>query len=164
MAEKSLSTQEVLTLLAAGPKRIATLTTGLTPVQAQTRPEPEEWSVNEILAHLRSCADVWGNCIRTILAQTTSTLKAVNPTTWIHQTDYSQQDFSRSLQAFTTQRAELLTVLEPLTPEEWSRSVIVTGAGKPLERTVFFYAQWLARHERTHFKQFDKTVKAVRGV
>ena len=163
MAKTSLSVQEVLTVLGAGPRRIGALTAGLTPAQLQTRPEPNEWSENEILAHLRSCADVWENCIRTILAQETPTLKAINPTTWINQTDYPQQDFSLSLQAFTTQRAGLFALLKSLTPEEWSRSIMVTGAGKPLERTVFFYAQWMARHERTHYKQIEKTAKTVRA-
>jgi hypothetical protein len=163
MAKTSISVQETLALLAEGPKRIAALTAGLTAAQLRTRPEPDEWSENEILAHLRSCADVWGSCIRTILAQESPTLKAINPTTWINQTDYPQQDFSLSLQSFTTQRADLLVLLESLTPEEWARSVLVTGAGKPLERTVFFYAQWLARHERTHYKQIEKTAKTMRA-
>jgi hypothetical protein len=29
---------------------------------------------------------------------------------------------------------------------------MVTGAGKPRLRTVYTYAQWLANHERSHFK------------
>jgi hypothetical protein len=38
----------------------------------------------------------------------------------------------------------------------------VTGAGKPLERTVLFYAQWLARHERPHVKQIERIVNPLR--
>ena len=63
---------------------------------------------------------------------------------------------------FATQRAELLAVLEPLPPEGWSRAATVTGAGKPLERTVLFYAQWLARHERPHIKQVERIVNTLR--
>jgi hypothetical protein len=58
-----------------------------------------------------------------------------------------------------TQRAELLALLESLTPEDWARGATVTGAGKPLERTVQFYGQWLAEHERSHLKQFKQLVK-----
>ena len=60
------------------------------------------------------------------------------------------------------QRTELLTTLKSLGPENWSREATVTGAGKPLERTVLFYAQWLARHERTHVKQIKKIADTVR--
>ena len=126
-----------------------------------TSPNPAEWSANDVLAHLRSCADVWGNCIDVILAQATPTLRAVNPTTWIEQTDYREQAFQSSLHTFTTQRTELLAVLRPLAPEALSRAITVTGAGKPLERTVLFYAQWLAKHERPHLKQIARIVKTM---
>jgi hypothetical protein len=126
-----------------------------------TSPHPAEWSANDVLAHLRACADVWGNCIDVILAQATPTLRAVNPTTWIEQTDYREQAFQSSLHTFTTQRTELLAVLRPLAPEAWSRAITVTGAGKPLERTVLFYAQWLAKHERPHLKQIARIVQTM---
>lgn len=162
MSDRLLSVDQVLTILPDTPKRIAALTSGLTEDQLHTAPSPGEWSVNEVLAHLRSCADVWGGCIETMLAEDRPTLRAVNPTTWIKSTDYAEQQFRPSLQAFTGQRADLLSVLEPLRPEDWSRSAIVTGAGRPLERTVQFYAQWLARHERSHYRQIRSTVDAVR--
>ena len=97
-----------------------------------------------------------------ILAEDHPTLRAVNPTTWIKQTDYPEQEFRASFRAFSTQRADLLAVLEPLTPEDLARSATLTGAGKPLERTVFFYAQWLARHERPHIKQIQRIVTTLR--
>ncbi|HRC77085.1 MAG TPA: hypothetical protein PLO33_15500, partial [Kouleothrix sp.] len=36
------------------------------------------------------------------------------------------------------------------------------GAGRPLERTVLFYAQWLASHERTHLKQIGRVAGTAR--
>ena len=108
------------------------------------------------------CADVWGNCIVEILEQNTPTLRAVNPTTWIKQTNYREQKFQRSLRAFAAQRASLVAALEPLPSKAWTRKATVTGAGKPLERTVLFYAQWLARHERPHLKQIERIVLTMR--
>jgi hypothetical protein len=105
---------------------------------------------------------MWGACIMAMLAEERPTLRAVNPRTWINQTDYLQLEFQPSLRAFTTQRADLLAVLEPLPPEGWSRAATVTGAGKPLERTVRFYAEWLARHERPHLKQIERIVTSLR--
>jgi len=157
----SLTIEQVLTLLAETPPRIAALTAGLTPAQSQTTPTPDAWSANDVLAHLRSCADVWGDCIATILAEDRPTLRAVNPTTWIKQTDYPELEFQPSLRSFATQRADLLAVLEPLPHEGWSRAATVTGAGNVLERTVLFYAQWLARHERSHFKQIERIVNLM---
>lgn len=161
MPSRSLTIEQVLTLLAETPQRIAALTDGLTPTQLRTAPSRDEWSANDVLAHLRACADVWGNCIATIIAEDRPTIRAVNPTTWIKQTDYNELEFRPSWHAFATQRAELLPVLEPLPREGWSRSATVTGAGKVLERTVLSYASWLARHERSHVKQFNKIVNTM---
>jgi hypothetical protein len=62
------------------------------------------------------------------------------------------------LRAFARQRADLLAVLEPLPLKVWSRAATVTGAGKVIERTVLFYAQWLTPHERPHLKQIARII------
>lgn len=158
MYDTPLTLEQNLTMLAATPVRITDLTEGLPPAQLLTPPEPGEWSARDVLAHLRACADMWGKYIVEILSQDRPTIKAVNPTTWIKKTDYNEQEFHSSLQAFTAQRDELLAVLKPLPPEAWSRMAMVTGAGKPRERTVHTYAQWLANHERSHLKQIERIV------
>ena len=158
MYDTPRSYEQIVFMLAETPQRIATFTRDVPASFLQTSPNPGEWSANDVLAHLRSCADVWGGCIERILAEDMPTIRAVNPTTWIKKTDYPEQEFRPSLQFFTAQRSDLLAVLEPLTPEEWTRGATVTGAGKPLERTVYSYAQWLANHERSHMKQIANIV------
>ncbi|HEU4327701.1 MAG TPA: DinB family protein [Roseiflexaceae bacterium] len=161
MPDKPLSSAQLLAMLAAGPPRIAELTAGLTAAQLLAAPAPGEWSANEVLAHLRSCADVWGDCIATILREDYPTIRAVNPRTWVKSTDYHEQAFQPSLEAFAAQRTALLALLEPLPPDAWSRAARVTVAGRPLERTVHSYAQWMATHERPHLKQFQQIAKTL---
>ena len=161
-ASRALTVEQVLTLLAETPPRLAALTAGLSPAQLHTAPNHDAWSANDVLAHLRACADVWGGCMLTLIAEDTPTLRAVNPLTWIKKTDYLKLEFRPSLSSFTKQRADLLAVLEPLPREAWSRAATVTGAGKVLERTVLFYAQWMAGHERSHVKQVGRIVNEMR--
>jgi uncharacterized damage-inducible protein DinB len=162
--DQPLTIEENLILLAATPPHLAKLTEGLSPAQLVTPPEPGEWSARDVLAHLRACSDMWGKYITLILTEDHPTFKAVNPTTWVKQTNYLEQAFRPSLKAFTAQRAELLTVLEPLPPKAWSRKATVTGAGKPRDRTVHTYAQWLANHERSHFTQMERIVNTLRAL
>ena len=162
MYDRPLTIGQNLSMLANTPSRLANLTEGLTPAQLRTPPEPGEWSARDVLAHLRACSDMWGKYIVMILNEDHPTFKAMNPTTWIKQTNYLEQDFHPSLQAFTAQRAELLAVLKPLPPKAWSRMATVTGAGKPRERTIRTYAQWLANHEQSHFKQIERIVNTQR--
>ncbi len=163
MPERPLPIEQILSLLEAGPSRLFTLTDGMTPAQLHAAPAPGEWSANEVLAHLRSCADVWGDCIKVIIAQDRPVIRAINPRTWITRTNYLEQNFRPSLQAFARQRMDLLAVLKPLGPEIWARSATVTGAGKPLERTVQSYAEWMATHERPHIKQINRIASAMRS-
>lgn len=162
MSGKTLTIAQIVTMLAAAPAHIAEHVLGLTEAQLSEAPAPGEWSALEVLAHLRACADVWGDCIVTIIQHDAPTIRAVNPRTWIERTDYREQAFRPSLQAFAVQRAELLAVLESLEPERWSRPATVVGAGTPLQRTVQTYAQWMARHERPHLKQISRTVDTLR--
>ncbi len=139
---RSLTIEQILTLRKEGPPRIADLTAGLESAQLHTPPDGGGWSINDVLAHLRSCAGVWGDCIATVLAEDGPTIRAINPRTWVKCTNYPDLEFHPSFQAFTMQRAELLALLESFAPEDWLRGATVTGAGKPLERTVQFYAQF----------------------
>jgi hypothetical protein len=65
----------------AAPPRLAALTADVSPARLRATLGPGEWSANDVLAHLRACADVWGGCIVTMLADDHPTLRAVNPRT-----------------------------------------------------------------------------------
>ena len=107
VAERDLTIEQVLTMLAGAPPRLAEVTAGLTPVELTTRPAPDAWSANDVLAHLRSCDDMWGGSISAMLGEEHPTIRAMNPRTWIHETDYPDRPFRPSLRAYTRQREEL---------------------------------------------------------
>lgn len=162
MTSKSLTIEQILTILSGSPQRIAALTAGVAPAQLHTAPNPGEWSANDVLAHLRACNDVWGGNIVTIIAEDNPTFKGVNPRAWIKKTDYLELEFQPSLLTFTMQRTALLAVFEALPPESWSRkATVIDMIGKHLERTVLSYADTLARHERTHVKQLERIVNTM---
>jgi len=140
------------------PEAIAALTAGLARARLHHPPNRGAWSANDVLAHLRSCADMWGKYIAMIIAEDQPTFRAMNPTTWINSTNYPDLEFAPSFSAFAKQRAELLALLRPLPEEAWSRSATVTGAGRPRKRTALEYARWLANHERTHVNHIARIV------
>lgn len=164
MTSKYLPIEKILAILRETPPRLAKITSELAPAQLHTAASVGEWSVNEVLAHLRACDEVWGGYyIMTIIAQDNPTIKAMNPRTWIKNTDYLEQEFQPSLRAFTKQRKALLAVLEPLPPEDWARTNTLIGAGKPLQQTLISHADGLARHERAHLKQIERILNGLRG-
>jgi len=148
--DRELTIDQVLAALTEQPKAIAALTAGLPRTRLHGSARRGEWSVNDVIAHIRSCDDVWGRYITTIITEHRPTIRAMNPTTWIKSTNYPELEFAPSFRAFARQRAELLALLRPLPKAGWSRHATVTGAGRPRERTVLDYARRLANHERSH--------------
>jgi len=159
MSDRTLTIEQALTPLAETSARIAALASGLSP--AQLRRRPNEWSANDVLAHLRACADVRGGYILSMLAEDGLRLREMDPRSWMQKTDYPDLEFGDSFEAFAGQRADLLVVLQRLPREGWSRPATVIGAGKPLETNVLFYADWLVVHERPHIKQIERIVKVT---
>jgi len=158
-----LGREEILALLEETPERIAAATAGLAAAGARTSPRAGEWSLNDILAHLRACADVGGDAIARILAEDHPTLTAVDPRVHVTETDYPRADFASSLRAFARQRTRSLGVLRRLTPKEWSRSARVLGRSRTREESVLSYAHWLARHERAHYPEIERLARRVSG-
>ena len=161
MREKTLTIEHVLTLLAEAPRRIAALTARIESARLRAPTNEGEWSANDVLAHLRACADVWGGSIVTMVREDHPTIRAISPRTWIHDTDYPDRAFGPSLRAYTRQRGELLALLETLPPEDWARGGTFTGAGRLLERTVLSEASAIAVHERPHIKQIERVVNMI---
>jgi DinB superfamily len=94
----------------------------------------------------------------TMVREDHPTIRAISPRTWIHSTDYPDWAFRPSFEAYSRQRAELLALLEGLSPEDWACGGTFTGAGRLLERTVLSEASTIAVHERPHIKQIERIV------
>ena len=164
MAGRGLTVDEIMAILPETPRRIAAVTDGLTPTELRAAPEPDAWSINDVLAHLRACHDVLGGNILRIVAEDAPTWRRLSPRTWIGKTDYPEWEFAPAFTAFREQRTELLKVLEPLPPEGWDRFAMVTERdGKIEARTALYYGDWLAEHERQHWAHLEEIVAAVRG-
>jgi uncharacterized damage-inducible protein DinB len=157
-ATRSSQVEELLARLRDGPDRITAATKNVAAERLHAAPARDEWSANEVLAHLRACQDVWGSAVVTIIEADHPTIRGVNPRHFIKGTDYAEQDFQRAFRAFKTQRKRLLKVLESLSVEGWAREATITGAGRPLVRTVRDYVERLVRHERPHLKQIERTL------
>jgi hypothetical protein len=161
MPDEPTTAEQILVILADNPVRIATLISDLTPAQLQARPATQSWTANDLLAHLRSCADVWGGCIATMLAEDNPTIRIVSPRTWLRSTNYPELEFQFSWNAFIEQRTNLLLALNSLSNGDWLRPAVAKDSRRTLNRTVQFYGQLLARHEHSHLEQFRQIAEAI---
>jgi hypothetical protein len=151
--------EQILTRLAETPQRLAVLTSRLDSARLHTAPDHDAWSVHAILAHLRACADVWGKSILAMIAEDKPILRYVSPRTWMRKTNYLEQEFHASFQAFAQQRTDLLTSLNTLASADWSRAATFTGTVKGRDQTIFSYAQRIVEHERAHLDQIESILR-----
>ena len=164
MPRSQLTIDEIMAILPATVPRVASLTDGLSGAQLVARPEPAEWSANELLAHIRAAQDVLGTNIIRILREDRPTWKRLSPRERQRKGGYNDWAFGAGFEAFATGRAELLAVLEPVPAADWERvAVVAVAPGRTLEQTARFFGDWLAGHEREHLEQFERTIDVVTG-
>ena len=155
MKASPLEIATYLKLLAETPHRLEKVTRDFDSAHLGFKPDENSWSVNEILAHLRACADVWGDSIEAMLAEDYPRVPYRHPRQWIKKTDYLELPFHESFQAFIVQRRKLLRVLKPLAPEAWSRAATIQGR----EHTVFTQVRRMAMHESMHCEQIENLLQ-----
>ena len=155
MKATSAEIEIYLKLLEETPNRLKKVTKSFDEVRLQRRTEKQIWSVNDILAHLRSCADVWGDSIESMLAEENPTIPYRHPRQWIKKTNYLELSFHESFQAFVVQRKKLLKALRHVSLADWSRAAIIQGR----EHTVFTQVRRIAMHENVHCEQIESLLQ-----
>jgi hypothetical protein len=163
MSLPPMPAETILTVLSENPGRLAAGTAGATAERLRERTGAEPWSATDVLAHIRSCCDVWGGYIGRMLREDGPRIQAVSPRRWIDRTPYRELDFGDSLRDWAAQRTELLGVLEPLAEADWQRGATVTGERRVRVPSVQSYAEILARHERQHVDQIPQILRANGG-
>jgi hypothetical protein len=154
----STDVDELLHALAETPCHVESITHGLDDARLQRRPGPAAWSANEILAHLRACADVWGGSIAAMIARDHPTLRYVSPRTHMRKTSYATLPFRPSLAAFSVQRNDLVQALTALDLAGWSRGATFTGTTRGREATILSYVRRIVEHEQEHREQLEATL------
>lgn len=147
----------VLRLLSETPGRIAAATEGLDGDQLQRRPDAKTWSANDNLAHLRACADVWGETIAAMMREDEPALEHIHPRAWMKKTDYPKLPFRDSFRDFVDQRRALLQALNDLDFADWSRGAVI----KDRRHTIFSQARRMALHEVIHCEQIEELVDSL---
>jgi hypothetical protein len=142
--------EKVLAALAETPPRLTALSAGHDDAALAQPPAPKAWSPQEVLAHLRGCADLWTYSIYAMLAESQPALPLLDERRWARAAGYARLPFSESLRTFSLARAELLAVLRGLPVEAWERAATIEGR----RHTVFTQARRMALHEQEHWRQF----------
>ena len=143
--------QRYLERLREAPIRIATATEGVDAARLHVRTTGEPWSVNDILAHVRSAADHRERYIDRMATGGHVTLSYTSPRSELRKTNYLDLPFGENLAAYRSKRANLVDRLATMPAEHWSRGSLI----RDRPETVATYVDYLTEHEVSHCEQIE---------
>ena len=157
-ARVALTISQLLAALATTPDRVAEQAAGLDATTLVARPEPGEWSMKEVLAHLMELdSRLFLPRFRLMATEERPRFEAFDPIAWGRERDRRQGRFEDDLATFRRARAETLAYLATLPPGAGERPGL-SGHFGPL--TLAHYATHMADHDLEHLAQ----MRACRAV
>lgn len=153
-----LGDREPVDVLAATPHTYREKTEGLSDEMLHRRPEPEEWSVEELLGHFWHAEIVYSFRWRVILAQDRPTLIGYDQDAW---TDLPRPEFHDMLDAFAALRAANVRLVARTDRSLWPRAGVHEERG---EESFELGVGLIAGHDLAHLKQLDQTLRQIGAV
>ena len=123
------------------------------------RPEPNEWSVHEIVVHMADSESMSALRVRKLIVEPGSTLMGYEEAKWADALSYKKQSVDDALQIIKLARQTTYHLLKTLPDEVFTHSVTHPEFSEP-----YTFERWLniyPRHIPDHIEQIKKTVEMV---
>lgn len=152
--------EHLLARLASAPGRFAALLVRLEDADSITGTLPQEWSPQEILAHVRASNDILEPRLLQVLVRDEPPLAAYDERRWAEVARYSTARISDSLEAMRLRRRELVRALQSMSPGDWQRAGVHETRGR---MTLLELARYVADHDDEHIAQLERVIGAEVG-
>lgn len=145
--------KQPLVVQAATARRLERLIKGVSTARLCKRPDPEKWSVSEIVAHLADGEIVGGFRMRLILGAPGTPIVAYDQDQWATSGHYDKRDPRKSVEQFRVLREGNLALLRSLTPEQWKHYGMHAERGR---ESIEHIVRMFAGHDINHLRQIEK--------
>lgn len=119
----------LLWALSAPPAVFAKLLEGITQEEIDRKPDPERFSIREIMAHLADWEPVIQERIHRTLNETEPTLATVDPGELAADHDYAHADLAEQIALFNERRAKTVELVTGLNATDWQRTAVRPNIG-----------------------------------
>jgi FMN phosphatase YigB (HAD superfamily) len=149
----------ILGILGATPAALESITKGVPNDAWTVRPEAQEWSLVEILAHLRD-VDLEVNLPRMnqLLNQDQPFFAGVDADAWASERNYRQTNIHTIMGEVMSARMSLLELIQPDSEQIWNRPARHAIFGPT---TLGELASFIAHHDVLHIHQVKKSLRAI---
>ncbi len=142
--------REITTYLRSASDELEALCTDLTDEQFAARPDAGQWSVIELICHLRDSVEEEGRRIRRLIEEDNPTLVPYDQDTWAIERNYRADNPKRALTTLRAFFGGLAYQIESLSDGDWQRTGCHAERGVV---TVATCAESEADHAREHLAQ-----------
>ena len=130
---------------------IRALLVGVTQQEAQVKPNPQAWSILEVVCHLYDLErEDFREHLDFILHRQHEEYHAIDPQAWVTERNYNEQDFVEMQAKFFAERQKSLAWLREISASDWditySSEYGSVSAGE-------MFSCWIA-HDNLHLRQF----------
>lgn len=113
---------KLLTELASFVPRLQMALLAAAPSNWQYRSRRNEWSLVELICHLRDVErEIHQLRFRALIAQDNAFIAGADPDRWTEERGYQHQNGERAMAEFAAARQETVLLLQDLSPEMWQR-------------------------------------------
>lgn len=151
-------TAEYRRMLAAAPEILSAVVAGVGPETARRRPEPGEWAVVEVVAHLADSDERSVERIERMASEHEPVLEPYDQDALAAEGRYRDRSLPAELDRFLASRRRHLQVLDRLGEADWAR---VGVHGEHGRMTVAGYVAHCAAEDVDHLAQIVRTLAAV---
>ncbi len=153
--------ESVTRALGRTPEILKTRVEALSEAQLRARVAPDEWTMIEMIAHLRDANELIAWRLDKILKEDNPTFAFAGVNERVAQSDYNALDVKQLLDEFTRDRSAIVERLEHLTPEQWARRAIHQTHG---ERDVAGQMQIFVEHDAGHLDQLERVIQKLKEI
>jgi len=135
------------------PEVIARLVEGVPDGRLKRRPEPQKWSIVEIVAHLAEDELVTSWRYRQMLETPGCALAGFDQNVWVQLGKYGTWSMDEALEMFRLLRNANMRLLQCLSPEQWQAFGVHAERGRI---TIQDLATHMAGHDLNHVEQIRR--------
>ena len=154
MKERIVNVQDFILRFTRNADAIGALAAGVEPEQARWRPEPDKWSITEVINHLydeeredfRMRLDI-------TLHKPGETWPPIDPPGWAIERKYNERDLAESLERWQSERAKSIEWLGRIEAPDWERAYEHPKIGRLTAGDLL--VSWLC-HDFLHIRQLGR--------
>ena len=148
-----LTRTQIVDTLTTFPERLRRATAGFDTEAARNRPPSGDWSVIELVCHLRDYGEIFNSRLMRALSEDNPRVASYDNEDLAASREYASQDLEQVIIAATRIRTSMLTSISRLTQEDWRRTVQHATWGEP---TVEWLLNRCAEHELEHLEEIER--------